>query len=291
MRLVRKGLDKKPKKKSDFSAKRGKTMCELLAMSANRPTEVGSYLAELMPRGGKTGPHSDGWGVAYYEGRAARIFKDPAPAAESRFLAMLAEHPFRSSTVVAHIRRANPATFGRATANTHPFEREWNGRSWVFAHNGKLPGLHADRVCHDSRFQPLGDTDSELAFCCILDAIARGIGRDRHFSPTMLVETIQPVVDELAMSGEFNFILSDGESLYVHAHTNLHHLQRSVPAEHGIHKMTLLATAPLTLEPWRRLAPGSIHIYRHGEEVFEPHHATMLQYRTVPAAPTMSVAI
>ncbi|MFN5713104.1 MAG: biotin carboxylase N-terminal domain-containing protein, partial [Bradyrhizobium sp.] len=46
----------------------------------------------------------------------------PAPAAESRFLGMLAEHPFKSTAVIAHIRRANPAVFGRATANTHPFE-------------------------------------------------------------------------------------------------------------------------------------------------------------------------
>jgi predicted glutamine amidotransferase len=59
-------------------------MCELLAMSVSRPVEIGTYLARLTPRGGKTGPHADGWGVAYYEGRAARIFKDAAPAAESR---------------------------------------------------------------------------------------------------------------------------------------------------------------------------------------------------------------
>jgi glutamine amidotransferase len=54
-------------------------MCELLAMSASRPTEVGRYLSRLMARGGRTGPHADGWGIAYYEGRAARIFKEPAP--------------------------------------------------------------------------------------------------------------------------------------------------------------------------------------------------------------------
>ena len=54
-------------------------MCELLAMSANQPAEVGRYLSRLIPRGGRTGPHADGWGVAYYEGRAARIFKGVRP--------------------------------------------------------------------------------------------------------------------------------------------------------------------------------------------------------------------
>jgi predicted glutamine amidotransferase len=254
-------------------------MCELLAMSANRPADVGRYLSRLRVRGGKTGPHADGWGVAYYEGRAARILKEPAPAAESRLLAMLAEDPVKSTALIAHIRRANPSIFGRATGNTHPFEREWNGRSWVFAHNGKLSGPHAKRVRPDSHFAPLGDTDSELAFCHILDAVARGIGRHAHFSPAMLIDIIRPVVDDLATLGEFNFILSDGECLYVHAHTNLHVLQRTLVAENGTFKMILLATAPLTAEPWRALAPNSIHVYKQGEEVLRACSATSLAER------------
>ena len=244
-------------------------------MSANRPAEVGHYLSELMARGGKTGPHADGWGVAYYEGHASRIFKEPTPAAESRLLAMLAEHPFKTTALIAHIRKANPSKFGRATGNTHPFEREWNGRSWVFAHNGKLPGLREKGFRPDSRFLPVGETDSELAFCHILEAIVRGIGRNRHFSQAMLVDSIRPVVDELAALGEFNFILSDGDCLYVHAHTNLHVLQRTLSTETDASKMILLATAPLTAEPWRALSPGSIHVYRQGEAVLEAGEATL----------------
>jgi len=235
-------------------------MCELLAMSSSRPAEVGEYLAQLMPRGGKTGPHADGWGVAYYEGRAARVFKDPTPAAESR-------------------------------ANTHPFEREWNGRSWVFAHNGKLPRLLEKGAAPDSRFQPLGETDSELAFCCILDAIAGGIGRDKYYSPTTLVDTIKAVVDELKAYGEFNFILSDGECLYVHAHTNLHWLRRTVVTGNGVSRMILLATAPLTAEPWRPLAPGSIHVYRQGEEIVGEREVAPSYYPRVSGAVRMGAAI
>jgi predicted glutamine amidotransferase len=266
-------------------------MCELLAMSASRPAEVGHYLAQLMPRGGKTGPHADGWGVAYYEGRAARVFKDPTPAAESRFLALLAEQEVRSTAMIAHIRHANPSVFGRATANTHPFEREWNGRSWVFAHNGKLPRLLEKGAAPDSRFQPLGETDSELAFCCILDAIAGGIGRDKYYSPTTLVDTIQAVVDELKAYGEFNFILSDGECLYVHAHTNLHWLRRTVVTGNGVSRMILLATAPLTAEPWRPLAPGSIHVYRQGDEIVGEREVAPSYYPRVSGAVRMGAAI
>ncbi|MCG6871224.1 MAG: class II glutamine amidotransferase [Gammaproteobacteria bacterium] len=241
-------------------------MCELFAMSADRPAEVGHYLSRLMPRGGDTGPHADGWGVAYYEGRAARVFKDPTPAAESRLLAMLAEDEVRSQAVIAHIRKANPSIFGRATANTHPFEREFMGRSWVFAHNGKLPGLSGRIVCADSHFRPLGDTDSELAFCYILDAIAREFELDNEPSPDRLVSAITPVVEELAGFGEFNFILGDGECLYVHAHTNLHRLQRTLYMGGETRRMSLLATAPLTGEPWEPLMPGPIRVFRDGRE-------------------------
>jgi len=126
-------------------------MCELLGMSANRPTDVNHSLALLRPRGGEIGPHADGWGVAFYEGRAARIFKEPA--ADSRCLALIADYDYRSTIVIGHIRKANPPEFGRASANTHPFSRELGGRSWVFAHNGQLPGLKDDARFALERFR------------------------------------------------------------------------------------------------------------------------------------------
>jgi predicted glutamine amidotransferase len=147
-------------------------MCELLGMSARHPTDVNHSLALLRPRGGEIGPHADGWGVAFYEGRAARVFKEPVPAAESRCLAFIAEYNYQSTLVIGHIRKANPPDIGRSSANTHPFSRELGGRAWVFAHNGKLPGLREDPRFSPGRFQPMGETDSEHAFCFLLDRIA-----------------------------------------------------------------------------------------------------------------------
>ena len=43
-------------------------MCELLGMSANVPTDICFSFAGLMKRGGETGPHKDGWGIAFFEG-------------------------------------------------------------------------------------------------------------------------------------------------------------------------------------------------------------------------------
>ncbi|NBA25711.1 class II glutamine amidotransferase, partial [Aeromonas caviae] len=56
-------------------------MCELLGMSANVPTDICFSFTGLMLRGGKTGPHKDGWGITFYEGRGFRTFKDPEPSA------------------------------------------------------------------------------------------------------------------------------------------------------------------------------------------------------------------
>lgn len=50
-------------------------MCELLGMSANVPTDINFSLSGLIPRGGKTGPHKDGWGITFYEGLGCRTFK------------------------------------------------------------------------------------------------------------------------------------------------------------------------------------------------------------------------
>jgi glutamine amidotransferase len=238
-------------------------MCELFGMSARHPTDVNRSLALLRPRGGEIGPHSDGWGVAFYEGRAARVFKEPIPAAESGCLAFITGYGFQSHIVVGHIRKANPEVFGRSSANTHPFERELGGRSWVFAHNGKLEGLRDDPRFVPRRFQPIGETDSEAAFCLLLDAIARR-GGDVTASVSGIVEAIGGLIRDLSQVGEFNFLLSDGERLFAHSHTRLSMLHR-VCAEHGCdQEVVLVATSPLTEEVWTPL--DGLHVFIDGRE-------------------------
>jgi glutamine amidotransferase len=96
-------------------------MCELLGMSANAPTDIRFSFSGLAKRGGETGPHADGWGIAFYEGRAARAFHDPQPSATSDIARLLRDYPIHSRIVVAHVRRANRGRV--ALENTHPFTR------------------------------------------------------------------------------------------------------------------------------------------------------------------------
>ncbi|MBI2392355.1 MAG: class II glutamine amidotransferase [Deltaproteobacteria bacterium] len=241
-------------------------MCELLGMSALHPTDVNQSLALLRPRGGEIGPHADGWGLAFYEGRAARVFKEPVPAAESRCLAFISEYDFRSTVVVGHIRKANPSAFGRASANTHPFSRELGGRSWVFAHNGKVPGVRDDKRFVLGRFQPIGETDSEHAFCFLLEQIAHASG-GRLLGAAELEEALRRPVELLNEMGELNFLLSDGVHLVAFANTRLHHVHRTCVVGACQQRVSLLATVPLTEEPWHPLEVNHLYVFRGGEVV------------------------
>lgn len=111
-------------------------MCELLGMSANVPTDIVFSFTGLMQRGGRTGPHRDGWGIAFYEGRGLRLFQDPAASSESEVAQLVQRYPIKSEVVIGHIRQANVGKV--CLSNTHPFVRELWGRNWCFAHNGQL---------------------------------------------------------------------------------------------------------------------------------------------------------
>lgn len=240
-------------------------MCELFGMNARRPTAVSGFLALLGPRGGGTGPHADGWGIAWYDGRAAEIYKQPEAAADSRCFSMLADMPRTSALVIAHLRRANPPEFGRGRANTHPFEREMGGHTWVFEHNGKLAGIHADPRFATSRFRPVGDTDSEAAFCYLLERLGAEVpSAPGHISGGHLEASLRDAVETLSTLGEFNFLLSDGFHLIAHATGRLHMLERPCSADGCEDAAVILATEPLTAEAWTPLPHGIIHVFAMG---------------------------
>ena len=147
-------------------------MCELLGMSANVPTDICFSFAGLTQRGGLTGPHGDGWGIAFYEGKGCRTFHDVAPSADSEIAKLLRNYPIKSKVVISHIRRANR---GRVCLeNTHPFSRELWGQRWVFAHNGQIRGIKNNPL---EFYAPIGTTDSERAFCWVLDQVRQQFAR------------------------------------------------------------------------------------------------------------------
>ncbi|MCV5838828.1 class II glutamine amidotransferase, partial [Escherichia coli] len=79
---------------------------------------------------------------------------------ESQIAELVQNYPIKSRAVVSHIRQANRG--GVNLENTQPFTRELWGKYWTFAHNGQLSDY---QDLYTGRHRPVGQTDSELAFC------------------------------------------------------------------------------------------------------------------------------
>ena len=137
-------------------------MCELLGMSANVPTDICFSFTGLVQRGGGTGPHKDGWGITFYEGKGCRTFKDPQPSFQSPIAKLVQDYPIKSCSVVAHIRQANRGRVARRTPSLHPRTvgaqldlcAQWAAKGYKSLKTGN--------------FHPVGETDSEKAFCWLL---------------------------------------------------------------------------------------------------------------------------
>lgn len=258
-------------------------MCELLAMSARIPTTIRLSMDELARHGGGTGPHRDGWGLGFVDAGDALVVREPAAAAESRWLACLCEREMRASTVIAHVRRATQGE--RLLRNTQPFSRELGGRMHLFAHNGMLPGIEDDARFTTRRFRCVGDTDSEHAFCALLDRLAPHW--DDGLPPLEArLDAVRAFADALRTLGPANFIYSDGDAVFAHAHERrhdegairppgLHVLCRSCSHDTGAviaglamdpapQEVALVASVPLSAEHWEPLAPGEVVVLQHG---------------------------
>ncbi|MFN3628081.1 MAG: class II glutamine amidotransferase [Parvibaculum sp.] len=190
-------------------------MCELLGMSSNLPATLSLSLARLAEHGGPAASIRDGWGVAYYEGWDVRLIKDAEPADGGEWMRFVQKHNLRSPIVVAHIRKA---TMGeRAYRNAQPFTRELAGRMHVFAHNGWLPGLFEAVEFQSIHFSRVGETDSEQAFCVLLDRM-RSIWRAPGNIPPLAQrhEAVSAFAANLRKFGPANFLYSDGDALFAH---------------------------------------------------------------------------
>ena len=144
-------------------------MCELFAMSSRKPSALTYSLNEFAAHGGLTHNNKSGWGIAYFAEREALLVKEPEPAHDSPWVKFIAEQELESRCVIAHVRHA---TVGEpALQNTHPFRRALGGRVHIFAHNGTLKGVHEDFDPANLHYQPVGATDSELAFCLLLERL------------------------------------------------------------------------------------------------------------------------
>ena len=248
-------------------------------MNCAAPTDVTFSFTGFAARGGATDHHADGWGIAFFEDKACRLFIDNEASARSPIAEMVKHYPIKSRNTIAHIRKATQGNC--ALENSHPFQRELWGRHWIFAHNGDLEGF--DPVL-SGVYQPVGTTDSERAFCLLLQGLRNAFpGAQPPLDE--LFAALESLTSEVTQFGVFNFLMSNGQALFAHCSTHLHYLVRRWPfstahlvdADVSIDfakyttpedRVAVIATAPLTdNEVWTRFAPGDLLMFQHGDVV------------------------
>jgi glutamine amidotransferase len=281
--------------------------CQLLGMNCNTPTDFNFSWRGFCKRGGETDVHSDGWGIIFYEGGGVRQFHDTEAAAQSPVASFLSNQPMRTLNLMAHIRYA---TVGAVElSNVHPFCREMWGVNFAFAMNGDVPMFKKERYtkltslvepgdsdCGDERFySPVGSTDSEAAFCAILNALR--VRFKRLPSLPVLYDALQQLCEEIVREDPeltiMNFLLTCGpNTLWVYSWpgsrpgskvwNGLHYTTRRFPfnkthlcdMDYTVDFSTLttkkdcvsvIATQPLTDdEEWVELQRGELVVFDEG---------------------------
>lgn len=262
-------------------------MCELFAYCSRVPARVRLAFREFARHGGPHAANPDGWGAAYYEGVDAHVLREAQPALSSAFVQVLEKHDFHSPLVIAHIRRASRGP--TALANTQPFAVELFGRRYIFAHNGDLPDIERAMPLARGAHRPMGQTDSEHAFYVLMQALTAQDEQDHGADLKRRIELISDFAARLRAIGPANFLFTDGDLLFAHAHRRLSHpsntwvpglhmLVRETASEHqvrasGLHiqgrddkpaPAVMLASVPLTPEVWEPLPENTLLVLQQG---------------------------
>ena len=265
-------------------------MCELFGMACNKHVTISFSWRGFIKRGRE---NRHGWGVAFYpDGFSTCIIKEPRPSTESPMVKFLMSTNFiKSKIVISHVRLASvgyPYYY-----NTHPFVRELFGREWVFAHNGTIRG----KMPNPKFYEPIGETDSERAFCLILDRL-RELGRNASLN-----EKARVIEEEArkfsSMSHVFNFLMSDGEYLFafrsedgrlnytiripphnVIVHLNDEDFEVDLSSMKGKDEVaTIIATEEITGgENWVELPSNKLMIFKDGLPYLSKEQWSILKY-------------
>ena len=258
-------------------------MCQLLAMSCLQPASINFSLEGFHTRGCHTDEHKDGWGMAFFETERPRLFHDHAPAAWSPLLQKVKSEFIKAKLVIAHIRKA---TYGNVSLrNCHPFARELWGQTWVMSHNGDL---HNFNPALEGHFTPEGETDSERAFCLILDTLTANFPWANEWvgpSDHDIFAVLNQLSAQLSNYGSFNVLIGNGDFLFAHCSTKLAYVERRYPFQTATlvdidltfdlsahnapnDRMIVLATTPLTCnEQWTLMNRGESILLRDGDIV------------------------
>ncbi len=237
------------------------------------------------------GSHPLGWGVAWYpnDNQAAIVKKDPVARDTHIEIEKLTDWTnFRSTTYFC---KAKGAAKGYTHHETQPFSRSFAGQDWLFMHNGdldkeKLAALHLDK----SRFlEPVGQTDSELAFCYLLGRLMETEARTLADVPS---EVLMGWFQQLDTLGSADMCISDGITLvcfYGSQSTRKLYYTRHQPPDQALvfnsetlclklndprdtYRTAFIITSTMfDAGSWLAMQPGQLLIVRRGAIMWNSH--------------------
>ncbi len=266
-------------------------MCDLLGMTFSSPINAGISL-DIFQLRGEVNP--DGWGLAYYSDVYLQIIKEAKSAVDSKLFDFIERYP-QSDTFISHVRRSTRGI--PSYLNTHPFYRRVyvgdQPKEYAFAHNGTLTELVGLEL---QQFTPLGETDSEHAFCYLLNAITERQITDWSDSDFEFLQSLLQRIN--GPTNTINCILSEGEYLFCYSDENRHndglrflkHEQSASPIEMVVDDFKLgsiditsvnvggvdeiaqcgyiIVTRVLTDDSWVEFEPGELIVFKEGEIVY-----------------------
>ena len=230
-------------------------MCEIFGISANRKVKINELLRIFFSHGIE---HPDGWGIALCDDGNVSIEKEPVKVSKSKYLKSRINSRIASGHALAHIRRA---TIGQVEyENTHPFAgKDVSGRTWTLVHNGTI--FEADKLVK-YQYTQKGSSDSERVLLYIIDRVNKLLEEELNgFDVNARIELIEEIARELSEGNKLNFILSDGEYMYVHKNADGTLYTRQ---EDGY---ALFSTKPLDSGHWDEIRDNTLLVYNQGKLV------------------------
>lgn len=181
---------------------------EFLGMSFDSPASPSIKLYGL--KDGTKAP--GGWGFGWYpsDDPAGVVIKNPRAAKESVMRRVLRDWDrFRSSVFLCQLRGAAKRINQQ---DTMPFLGRYAGRHWMFSHIGKLSRQVTSELSlgENPFFEPVGNTDSEHAFCWILTQLRESGARTLNKAGW---DSVHKLFRTLNQYGPSDFLLSDGNVL------------------------------------------------------------------------------
>ncbi len=294
---------------SSAELRREHQLTRLLAMSFDAAASPSITLRALTEAEERDRPY--GWGFAWYpdETPCALVVKDPTSIGENAMTKLLREwERFESTVFVCHLRGAARTI---QEQDTHPFSRSYAGRDWLFAHNGDLLGDFRAKLPLSGpipAFEPVGRTDSEYAFCWLLEQMRNAGARTLAEVGWARLHGWARTLDAL---GTCNFLLSDGTDLVVYHDEEQYNglvWTRLLPphatslatedievdlgdAGDSGRTVVVFATSPLEGAAWTPMTGGQLVVVRRGAFVYDSHASeTARRLMVSPIRPVLRAA-